>query len=96
MSRIPTTNRPISQVGGELLSVVQDVEAHGPVELMRDGEPVAVIVSVSDYLPSRPEQRSGLWDAIQQFRAETDLDELDIDSAMEGIRDRSPGREIDL
>ena len=52
----------------------------------------AFLEGLRDPSPDRP----SLWEAIQKFRAETDLDELDIDSVMEGVRDRSPGRDIHL
>ena len=74
---------------------MRDAQEYGPVELTRDGEPVAVIVSLDEYrrlAASLP----GFWDAVERFRAEADLEELDIDSVMAGVRDRSPGRDVEL
>jgi prevent-host-death family protein len=91
----PRRQLSIAQIGGQLPAVVRDAEEHGPVELTRDGEPVAVIVSLEAYRRLEA-SRPGFWDAVQKFRAETDLEELDIESAMKGVRDRSPGRDIEL
>jgi prevent-host-death family protein len=91
----PRRQLSIAQIGGQLPAVVRDAEEHGPVELTRDGEPVAVIVPLDQYRRLES-NRPSFWDAVQKFRAETDLEELDIESAMQGVRDRSPGRDIEL
>ena len=91
----PRRQLSIAQIGGELPAVVRDAEEHGPVELTRDGEAVAVIVPLDQYRRLES-NRPNFWDAVQKFRAETDLEELDIESAMQGVRDRSPGRDIEL
>lgn len=36
-----------------------------------------------------------LWDAIQKFRAEHDLSDLDVEEVFENVRDRTPGREVE-
>ena len=61
--------------------------------LTQEGQYIAVLVSAGEY-----ERMSGgklglktdLWTAIEKFRAETDLEELDIDSIYKDIRDKSP------
>jgi prevent-host-death family protein len=83
----PRKQVSLAQAREQLPEIVHDVALHGPVELTEEGEPLAVIVSLDEYRRLSPE-RLGFWDAVQKFRAETDLDELDIDSAMEGVRDR--------
>jgi hypothetical protein len=38
-----------------------------------------------------------IWDAIQEFRASNDLDDIgDVDEIFANVRDRSPGREVDF
>src|SRR5687767_5612769 len=89
--RHPKRQVPLAQASDQLPSIVDDVERHGPVELTRGGQPVAVIVSPGEYqrlVRSRPDA----WTAYQQFRSSTDLDGLDIDEVFGGVRDRSPGR----
>lgn len=69
----------------------------GPVELIRDGKAVAVVLSMADYERLRnATPRLDFWEASQRFREQTDLAELDIDGALAGVRDRSPGREVKL
>lgn len=35
--------------------------------------------------------RASFWDALQRFRASSDLEELDFAGMLEGVRDRSEG-----
>jgi antitoxin (DNA-binding transcriptional repressor) of toxin-antitoxin stability system len=89
----PPRRFSLAQARDALPAIVRDVAEHGPVELTEGDEPVAVIVALDEYRRLAA-NRPGLWEAIQKFRAETDLDELDIDSVLEGVRDRSPGRDV--
>jgi cytochrome c556 len=63
-------------------------------KLTRRGKMVAVLVSSRDYerLTNGPPD---LWDAIQKFRAEHDLSDLDVEEVFANVRDRSPGREVE-
>lgn len=74
---------------------MRDVERGLTVTLTRRGEPVAVLISTERY---RAHMKSSipLSRAIQDFRSAHDLRELDIESAYEGVRDRSKGRDIGL
>ncbi len=85
----------IAEARNALPALVHSVEDGGSVELTRRGRPVAVLVSISDFdrLTSKPPD---LWSAIERFRAETDLEELDVEQILEGVRDASPGREPEL
>lgn len=92
----PRRQLSIAQADGQLSAVVRDAEEYGPVELTRDGEPVAVIVSLDEYRQLNAD-RPGTWDAYQQWLATVDLDEIGIDdSFLEGLRDPSPGRDVNL
>ena len=92
----PRRQLSLAQAREQLPAVVRDVARLGPVELTDEGEPVAVIVASDEYrrlAGSRP----STWDAYEKFRADVDLEELGIDdSFLDGVRDRSPGREIEL
>jgi prevent-host-death family protein len=57
-----------------------------PVEIVRRGKPVAVILSRANYDRLRG-KNEGLWGALERFRATHDLVELDASSAFEGLRD---------
>ena len=45
---------------------------------------------------NRTEAKGDLWDAIQEFRATNDLEELNIEEIYKDARDDSPRREVDL
>ena len=85
----------IAEARNNLPSLVHAVEEGPPVELTRRGHPVAVLLSTLDF-QKLTQRQPDLWSAIQEFRAQTDLEELDIESIIEGVRDPSPGREPEL
>ncbi len=90
-----TKQYSISQARNSLPSLVHAVEDGASVELTRRGRPVAVLVSISDYGRLTGKQPD-LWSAIERFRAETDLKELDVEQILDGVRDRSPGPEPEI
>ena len=51
-----------------------------------------------DNLPEivRQMDKGDLWDAIQEFRAVMEREGLYYDGVFDNVRDRSPGREIEL
>lgn len=85
----------IAHARNQLPALVHEVEEGQPVRLTRRGKPVAVLLSLREYerLGAR---RADLWDAIESFRRQADLRELDVDEIFAGVRDRSPGREVKL
>ena len=82
----------ISEARNSLSTLVHAVEDGAPVELTRRGQPVAVLVSISAY-DRLTRQPPDVWSAIERFRAETDLEELDVEGILDGDRDRSPESE---
>ena len=62
---------------------------------MKGGKPVAMLVSLEEYERLRP-RRPDLWRAIETFRERTDLSDLHVEEIFRGVRDPSPGREVDL
>lgn len=85
----------IADARNQLPALVHSVESGPPVRLTRRGKPVAVLVSVEEYERLRP-QGPDLWQAIEAFRQRTDLTDLDVDEIFGGVRDRSPGRQVEL
>lgn len=85
----------ISDARENLPSLVRDAERGLTVTLTRRGEPVAVLISTERY---RTHAKSSipLSRALEEFRNAFDLDELDIESAYEDIRDRTTGRPVEL
>jgi prevent-host-death family protein len=85
----------IAQARDHLPGLVRDVERGSTVELTRRGKPVAVLLSVRDYRRLSGSSTS-FWEAFDEFRRSTNLEGLGIErSAFEGLRDPSPGREIE-
>jgi antitoxin (DNA-binding transcriptional repressor) of toxin-antitoxin stability system len=67
-----------------------------PVELTRRGKPVAVLLTLADYERLSRGPRP-FWDVCQEFREEMSIAQLDIQpNFLAGIRDTSPGREVNL
>ncbi len=66
------------------------------IEITRRGEPVAVLLSTSEYLALSGE-RPSFVEALDRVRERLGVDELGIgDEVFEGLRDDSPGREVSL
>lgn len=85
----------ISEARNSLPALVHAVEDGASVELTRRGRAVAVLVSISAY-DRFTRNQPDLWPAIERFRAETDLEELDVEQILDGVRDRSPGRDPEI
>lgn len=85
----------IAEARNQLPALVHQVEKGPPVRLTRRGKPVAVLVSLREYERLGP-RRADLWEAIEAFRRETDLGDIDVDEIFAGVRDPSPGREVEL
>jgi prevent-host-death family protein len=66
------------------------------IQITRRGEPVAVLLSASEYSAITGE-RSSFIDAMSQVRERLGVADLEIgDAEFEGLREESPGREISL
>lgn len=83
----------VAEAKNTLPALLHEAE-DGPVEIVRRGKPVAVILSRATYDRLRGKQQ-GVWAALEQFRAAHDLVELDAASVFEGLRGSSPdGRPV--
>jgi prevent-host-death family protein len=86
----------IAEAKNKLPSIVHAVERGAPVKLTRHGRPVAVLLSIDQY-DRLSRKKEGYWRALESFRKLIKKeDELISDVDLEGIRDDSPGREVDL
>jgi prevent-host-death family protein len=86
----------IAEARDHLTRLLRGVERGESIELTRRNTPVAAIVPMSDYARLRRDRKS-FWTAVTVFRAGMKPAELaDLEEALEGLRDRSPGREVDL
>ena len=85
----------IAEARHNLAAIVHEAERQSPVELTRRGEPVAVLLSIQEYQRLLSKE-TPFWEAYTAFRSSIDLAKLDIEpSLFEGIRDPSPGREME-
>jgi prevent-host-death family protein len=86
----------VAEARQNLARLIRDAERGRAVKITRRGQPVAVLLSASGYLALTGERRSFV-DAIDAIRERLDVDHLGIgDDEFEGLRDRSPGREVPL
>jgi prevent-host-death family protein len=81
----------VAEAKNTLPALLHEAEAE-PVEIVRRGEPVAVLLSRAEYDRLRGKS-AGVWASLERFRARhgDDLDELDAAGAFEGQRDQKPG-----
>lgn len=84
----------IAAARDNLPALVRSAEQGQQVELTRRGKLVAVLVSSHEYEKLTAGPRD-LWAAIQKFRSEHDLSELDAEEVFSNVRDRTPGREVE-
>jgi prevent-host-death family protein len=83
----------VAEAKNTLPALLHEAES-APVEIVRRGKPVAVILSRASYDRLRSKSE-GVWVALERFRDTHDLDELDAAGAFDGVRDRSPlGRPV--
>ncbi len=86
----------IAHAKDHLAAAVRAAEAGEPVTLTRRGRPVAVIVSDAEYRRLAGSHRD-FWTALQEFREGTRAEGTVFDASdFDGLRDRSPGRDVDL
>lgn len=91
-----TKRYSIAEARQNLAAVVHELDRRARIELTRRGKPVAVILSMREFeRVSAP--RGRFWDAYKSFCEAVNLPKLGIDpTVFEGVRDRTPGREVEL
>jgi prevent-host-death family protein len=77
----------VAEAKNTLPALLHDAES-APVEIVRRGQPVAIILSRADYDRLRGKSE-GLWASLQRFRETHDLETLDAASAFVGVRKKS-------
>jgi len=84
----------MKQAARQLQNIVNFVEQGHSVGLTRDGEQVAILVSVAEYqlLSSAPKQ--DFRQALKAFRCQYADEPDDCQEVFSGIRETSPGREV--
>lgn len=76
--------------------LIRSAERGKAIEITRRGEPVAVLLSATEYLALTGE-RPLFVESLNRLRERLDVEDLGIgDEEFVGLRDESPGREVAL
>jgi cellobiose PTS system EIIB component len=85
----------IAEARHNLAAIVHELEDQPLIELTRRGDPVAILLSYAAY--RRLRSGGGFWAAYSAFRETVDASQLETEAAsFQAVRDRSPGREVNL
>ena len=84
----------ITQARRNLAAIISELDNNMPIELKRRGEPVAVLLSMRAYL-RLAEPQVKFSDAYLAFREEFPGPDIEPE-VFDSIRDRSPGRDVNL
>lgn len=87
----------IEQIPGNLNKILQDIEQGEPIQIMQQGQQIAVILSAAKYQRLLKE-KSSFSSALKEFREELIEEGIEIDpnEVWGDLRSRSPGREVIL
>jgi prevent-host-death family protein len=88
------TKVSVAEARQNFARLIRTAQRGRTIEITRRGEPVAVLLSASEYLALTGE-RPSFVEAVDRVRERLGVDELGIgDEVFEGLRDDSPGREV--
>lgn len=85
----------ITQIRDRFAQIVRQVEKGKPIQVLRQGKPVAIILSMGEYQRLLSEN-VGFGASLGEFRQKYQVQTLDInpDEVFQNVRDRSFGREV--
>ena len=97
----------ITQAGEHFAQLINEVEQGNTVEITRQGQRVAMVISTEEYDRLHPSKQDAsqdaeqeapqdFWQSVLAWRKQYDVDNWDddIDEAFD-VRDKSPGREFE-
>jgi len=85
----------VAETRNGLTKLLRQVEAGDHVHITRRGKAVAVLISERDFERTGA-RRQGFMDALSEFREKWGDEPLIDDDFLDGLRDPSPGREVEL
>ena len=85
-----------AQVRKDLARVLRTAKRGTPVVVTSNGQPVAAVVSIEQLRALGETQNETLGQAILEARADIDPSELEGPDPWANVRDKSPGRDVDL
>lgn len=87
----------VAEAKNQFTRLVQQAEAGNAVHITRRGRPVAVLLSEHEYARlSRPRQEFAEFLSTWRREMRERAIEFPDGSEFEGLRDKSPGREVDF
>ena len=90
------TKVSVAEARQNFARLIRTAQRGKAIEITRRGEPVAVLLSASEYL-AMTGRRPSFVEAVDRLRDRLGVDGLGIgDEEFEGLRDASPGREVSL
>lgn len=90
-----TRRYSIAEARQNLAAIVHELEQAAQIELTRRGEPVAVLLSLTEYQRLVAPQRD-FWGAYTAFREQFALDDRDVNEFLRDLRDPAAGRAVSL
>lgn len=84
----------IEQIPDNLSKILQNIEQGEPIQIMQQGQQIAVILSTAEY-ERLLQKKSSFSSALKKFREELIEEgiEIDPDEVWGDVRSTSPGRE---
>jgi prevent-host-death family protein len=82
----------VAEARNNLPALIHSAE-RSPVEILRRGQPVAVLLSHAAFERLQGRDASA-WKALQRFRASHDLESLDLQGVFDDTRDGSRSRAV--
>lgn len=76
--------------------VLQLAEKGTPIEVTKNGHPVAALISIDQLRQLESMPRQTLSEVVARFRERIDQQDLEGPDPWRHLRDRSPGRDVDL
>lgn len=84
----------VAETRNRLTRILHEVEEGKVVEVTRRGKTVVVMLSAKQYLRHWKRRRS-FYDALMEWRRKYNVEALGIGPEIwEGVRDKSPGRDV--
>lgn len=83
----------IAEAKNKLSQLVYQLESEEAIHLTRHGKPVAVMLSEANY-QKLIQKNNGLFQAIQQWRSQLDVESLLTEAELKNLRAESQPREF--
>lgn len=86
----------IAEARSSLPTLVKTVESGTSIEITRRGHGVAIVMPIQEYERLSGQKGSSFGEALESFRAQVTANNALRPEDLDGLRDRSLGREVSL